>query len=222
MRPWQHAVSSAADRRSWQDDLDIHEFMDATKFACADRRHRIVLHHVDLGTEIAEMAFPALREVRAIVEQHVREDLGKPVSLADWWELCDESCLPKPDPRRIAGGQSGVTALVAGRVAKDMKGAIDRVCNLLFAPPRFLAKCSESLTPPPERGLPILMNSVGPMIARKVFGPPEPIGLHQTVVDYGWLAEAIIFTVYGRIPDLGEIVRCWRTEPTSHSSVESL
>jgi hypothetical protein len=32
-------------------------------------------------------------------------------------------------------------------------------------------------------------------------------------VDFGWIAEAAIFTAFGRIPDLGEVVRCWAEEP---------
>lgn len=214
MRPWQHAKSSAGKARSWQDDLPVHEFLDSTKYACADRRHRVVLHNVDLGAEIAERVFLARHDLRAIVRTHVEEDLGHPASLADWWNFCDESKLPRPVRRRLSGGSSGIAELVGNRVPHDARGEIDRVCELLFLPVGFLVDCYASSIPPAERGLPILMNSVGPMIARHVFGPPRTIASSKVVVDYGWLAEAVIFTVYGRIPDLGEIVRCWNGEPT--------
>lgn len=51
------------------------------------------------------------------------------------------------------------------------------------------------------------------MIVRQVFGPPRELS-NSVIVDYAWIAEAAIFTAFGRIPDLGEIVRCWSSEPT--------
>jgi hypothetical protein len=63
-----------------------------------------------------------------------------------------------------------------------------------------------------ELALPILMNAAGPMIVRRVFGPPRSLE-DSRFVDFGWIAEAAIFTAFGRIPDLGEVVRCWAEEP---------
>ncbi len=58
MRPWQHAKSSARKERDWLIDLPIHEFMDSTKAACPDLRHRMILHNADLGPELTARAFP--------------------------------------------------------------------------------------------------------------------------------------------------------------------
>lgn len=206
MRPWQHARSSAKSIRKWEDDLPLHEFIDATKFACAERGHRAVLHHVDLGTEVAARAFPERSDVPRIVRQHVVEDLGTPAALADWFDLCNAPELPTPIDRRVQGGAKGVANLVAPRLSNSAHGAVLDVCELLFLPNRYLPEHEQT-------ALALFMNSVGPMLVRRIFGPPSAVG--DTIVDHAWIAEAVIFTVFGRIPDLGEITRCWTAEPTA-------
>mgnify|MGYP000079152621 CR=1 FL=1 len=206
MRPYQHAISSTATRQDWTHDLPIHEFLDSTKYACADRRHRVVLHHCDLGSDIAGRVFSNRNDVERVVQMHVREDLGRIATLKDWFDCCDLSSLPRPVTRRVEGGASGVAEHIAGRMPKETREAIDEVCSFLFLPLQYLP--SNGL-----QALPILMNSAGPMIVRQVFGPPQEIS-DGIIVDYAWIAEAAIFTSFARIPDLGEIVRCWSSEPT--------
>ena len=205
MRPYQHARSSARGARPWQDDLALHEFMDSTKAACADRRHRVVLHHVDLGAEIARAVFPDRQDVDGLVRSHVTEDLGHAASLADWFEFCDPDALPRPAPHRIADGPDGLVRRIMPRLSAAAHPAAHAVCAFLFRPCAFLSY-------QPERALPLLMNAVGPLIVRRAFGPPVEAG-DGAVVDHGWIAEAAIFTAFGRIPDLGEVVRCWWSEP---------
>ena len=205
MRPYQHARSSARDARSWTDDLPVHEFLDATKFACADRRHRAVLHHVDLGAEIAAHAFPDRSDVRRLVESHVVEDLGHTATLADWFALVDVERLPEPVHRRVANGAKGVASMVGTKLPDTARPSVEAVCRFLFRPCDYLPDQS-------EHALPILMNSAGPMIVRRVFGPPTELP-DGTIVDHGWIAEAAIYTAFGRVPDLGEVVRCWNGEP---------
>ena len=94
MRPWQHAKSSAGKDRTWAADLPIHEFMDSTKVACPDLRHRMILHNADLGPELAARAFPDRPDARAIALQHVSEDLNCIPTLADWLADCDLTQLP--------------------------------------------------------------------------------------------------------------------------------
>lgn len=206
MRPWQHACSSARNVRPWTSDLDLHEFMDVTKFACADRRHRVVLHHIDLGAEVVSRVFPERTDGSSLVSSHVIEDLGQPATLADWFEYCEAGQLPSPVSRRLADGPKGVAAMVGARHPEWTREAVRKVCEFLFSPTLFLPS-------QPERALPLFMNAVGPLIVRRVFGPPEPPEDGKTVVDYGWIAEAVIYTVFGRIPDLGDVVRCWTAEP---------
>ena len=93
---YRHAQSSA---RRWggdpEDYLKIHEFIDGSKRAFGDVRHRALLHNT-WGCWVAQEVFgPMLviekREggekrvpVREIVERHIEEDLGFIPSPGDW------------------------------------------------------------------------------------------------------------------------------------------
>lgn len=211
MRPWRHAISSTGKREDWQKDLPIHEFMDMTKIACADRRHRIVLHHVDLGTAIVQMAFPDRHsEIAGIVAKHINEDMGVLCTLDDWFQQIDLDRLPSALPRRLELGVEGIIQMIAQPLPRPMHPGVRRVVEFLFLPSRF---CSA----PIEKSLSVLMNSMGLFLVRHVFGPPVEIIGHREnsvcVVDYGWIAEATIFTMYGRIPDLREVVASIKSEP---------
>lgn len=206
MRPFQHAQTSVPNSEDWEKDLEVHEFMDSTKFACADRRHRVVLHHADLGAAIVERAFPNRQDTAQLVRQHIYEDLGRTVSLDDWFEIVDTTRLPSPIHRRIDGGYGKIAEYVSGRLPHSTHLEAKAVCEFLFSPTTYLSI-------DPLRALPLMMNSCGPMIVRKVFGKPRAMP-DGKIVDYGWIAEAAIFTAFGRIPDLREIIDCWDFEPT--------
>jgi hypothetical protein len=180
MRPWQHAVASSMQlgRSSgqpvdWSTLLPLHEFLDCSKTGSADRRHRIMLH---LGAEVAAKAFPDIAGCAGIVAQHVREDLGQEALLTDWLERVDFAALPKPVARRIREGPEGVARLVAARLSglgaapaalvPDQEKAALAVAEFLFAPLRHAPGF-------PESALCVLMNSVGPALVRRVFGPPQ-------------------------------------------------
>ena len=90
--PYHHALSS---QKSWggavEDTLSIHDWFDASKMILADFRHRALRHHAE-GIFMAETIFGQtitlssgrIIPVRWIGEQHVREDLGRIPSFADW------------------------------------------------------------------------------------------------------------------------------------------
>lgn len=89
---YHHAVSSARRFGGVPADYQpIHDFLDSSKAAYADARHRAVLHHT-LGIFIAERVFghaivnSAGRAVpvRVIAEQHVKEDHGRIPTVKDW------------------------------------------------------------------------------------------------------------------------------------------
>lgn len=98
--PYHHALSSA---RKWGGSPDcymaLHEWFDATKAHLGDFRHRALRHHSE-GIFLAETLFGRTMTldtgrvvpVRLIGEQHVREDLGRVPSVADWLR-----CL-RPEP----------------------------------------------------------------------------------------------------------------------------
>ena len=92
MKPFKHAKGSVA---RWggipQDYLPLHDFIDQTKMAMPDLRHRAVLHNA-FGCYLVERVFGHTiknsdgREVstRDVAEQHIIEDMGFLPSLEDW------------------------------------------------------------------------------------------------------------------------------------------
>lgn len=94
MKPYIHARSSAKKYGGEPEDyIAIHDFMDSTKSAVADVRHRCVLHSA-FGCFIVEQMFGTnitnshgkLVSVRDIAEDHIIEDLGFIPTLEKWLE----------------------------------------------------------------------------------------------------------------------------------------
>jgi hypothetical protein len=90
--PYHHALSSV--RRfggAVEDYHALHSWFDESKMLVADFRHRALRHHAE-GIFMAERLFGTtlmnadrrIIPVRWIAEQHVREDLGRIPSFADW------------------------------------------------------------------------------------------------------------------------------------------
>jgi hypothetical protein len=90
--PYHHALSSV---RRWggqvDDYLAIHQWFDQTKELWPDFRHRALRHHSE-GIFLAERLFGVTMKtsdgrvipVRWIGEQHVKEDLRRIPTAADW------------------------------------------------------------------------------------------------------------------------------------------
>lgn len=90
--PYHHALSSV---RKWggvpADYLPMHSWFDESKMIVADFRRRALRHHAKgifmteriFGTAIAN-ADGRVVPVRWIGQRHVREDLGRISSFADW------------------------------------------------------------------------------------------------------------------------------------------
>jgi hypothetical protein len=90
--PYHHALSS---QKTWGGSIEdrsvtVH-IIDASKMILADFRHRALRHHAE-GIFMAETLFGKtiiltsgrIIPTRWIGEQHVREDLGRIPSFADW------------------------------------------------------------------------------------------------------------------------------------------
>jgi hypothetical protein len=84
-KPFVHSLSSARKHGGKPEDyLDIHQFMDSSKAAMADNRHRALTHNAWFIGTIIERVFGITRtnsdgkvySVRGIAEQHVLEDYG--------------------------------------------------------------------------------------------------------------------------------------------------
>lgn len=197
MRPWWHARQSARRRSAdWQEDLEIHEFIDSTKIACPDLRHRVVLHNSDLGVWLTEQAFPARNDCAAVVRQHVMEDLGAVPTLGQWMAKGQRPSRLRwrePDDEDVVRSACEHTGLVDA-------SPVRRVLSLLTCAERFLSG-QEAF----GRGL--LMNNFGPYLVRRLMGPPHAIqqeGRKTVMFDAAWIAEGIIIANFGRIPLLSE------------------
>lgn len=92
MKPHLHARNSARKHGGRPEDYqDIHDFIDSSKAASADGRHRLVLHHA-FGCFVVERVFGTTRtnseggtySPRDIAEEHILEDLGFIPSLDHW------------------------------------------------------------------------------------------------------------------------------------------
>lgn len=89
---YHHAVSSARRYGGVPEDyLEVHNWLDGSKEHLADFRHRALRHHSE-GIFMAERLFGVtiinsdgrIVPVRFIAEQHVKEDLGRIPTVADW------------------------------------------------------------------------------------------------------------------------------------------
>lgn len=168
----------------------------------------MILHNTDLGLELTARAFPNRADARAIAMQHIIEDLGRPYPLSDWLGRCDPRLFPRVFKRRLEIGKEGIIDLVAARLHPAAKAAVEDVHAVLTLPVKFAPEY-------PDLAYCVLMNAAGPGIVRRICGAPRQIEHEhgKCIVDMAWIAEAIIFTMFGRIPDLGEVVRGCLDEP---------
>jgi len=92
MKPLIHAkVSVKRHGGCVEDYLPIHEFIDSSKIAMPDVRHRAILHS-SFGCYMAERIFGTYItnaqgkdvSVRDLAEEHIQEDLGFIPEVSDW------------------------------------------------------------------------------------------------------------------------------------------
>jgi hypothetical protein len=124
MKPWSHALISAKKFGGTPEDyIDIHEFIDSSKSAHADMRHRAILHSA-FGIYVTALVFgtmeqvkgewrrmPYIRnsegkvvQVRDVAEQHVIDDLGRIPSVGDWLKnMTLEAWMGGPVRKRKVG-----------------------------------------------------------------------------------------------------------------------
>ena len=143
MRPWQHAKSTAGRNADWRQYLPIHEFLDSTKVACPDLRHRMILHNVDLGPAVAAMAFPERNDARAIALQHVKEDLGGTPLLLDWIDTCDVSKWPQPPYRRGSFEFDSIVRRIVHAQGLNREDDVRAVLDLLLVPVSVVKGCAD-------------------------------------------------------------------------------
>ncbi len=208
MSPWQHAKSSAGKNGTWLDDLPIHEFMDSTKAACPDLRHRMILHNADLGPELAARVFPDRPDARDVALQHVAEDLGWTPTLTEWIDGCDPVRMPRPISRRLPLDRG----MLASQLARNQHLRDDdqarAVLDLLLLPTELAGLAA----------LPVLLNGFGTALTRLVFGPPRELpGLQggRAIFDAAYVAEAIAHWVFGVILPLPDVLAAVHQAPVT-------
>jgi hypothetical protein len=157
----------------------------------------MILHSVDFGAALAKLAFPERCDTDELVLQHVVEDLKVPRTLGEWLRHCRLANLPRLHP---AAFPIDIENIVAQEIACVGDGAgewVRRVCSLLAMPMKFA----------PEFGpdsLCVLGNSFGPVLVRRVIGPP--IELDGVLFDPALCAERIIFRLYRAVPPMTAVV----------------
>lgn len=202
MQPYMHAKASARQSgRPWQDDLEIHEFMDLAKHACPDLRHRLLLHNSDLGPELAAMAFADRADAKDIAMMHVRQDLGWEPNLAAWLERFDLGRLPRVKQHREA--PADIVQAATDHFGLSEIAPIQMVWDMLTLPTKMVPAH-------PAIAELLLFNSVGPILARAIFGPPRSLpklGGGDAIVDFSWVAEGMIVAWVGTIYSLETVLR---------------
>ncbi|MBX7190522.1 MAG: hypothetical protein K1X94_00605 [Sandaracinaceae bacterium] len=190
-------ASARREGRAWESDLAIHELVDASKGAWADLRHRVVLHHVDLGAELVARAFPDRHDAAAIVRAHVHQDLGEARTLAQWLTSIDVSRLP----RRRARDLDAILEDERRRARLSDHEAPREVLAFLLSP---RAHAPEH----PDAAHALLANEAGIALTRHVLGGPRRVrGAHgdEVIFDPAYCAEAIVHRLHRRIPSLREL-----------------
>ena len=208
MRPYQHAQTSAArSSRAWVEDLAIHEFIDSTKAAFPDLRHRMILHSVDLGAAIGRSRVSDRSDVRAIVRRHVIEDLGHARTVGDWLTHCSVERSAKSLSRLLPIDEETLIEAERKRQALASHDGPRAVLEILKLPVQLA----------PEHGdaaWSVLCNSFGSFVVRQVLGPPRDLRGAKgspAIFDPTWCAEAMIFGIYRTIPELRSVVTALRT-----------
>lgn len=92
MKPLQHAqISRKTYGGCWQDYIEVHNFLDSSKAACAHFKHRFLLHHregVELGARIFGETLVNSEnkqiETRRLLTDHLIEDVGIVATVEDW------------------------------------------------------------------------------------------------------------------------------------------
>lgn len=99
MKPLQHAqISQKTHGGTWQDYIEIHNFLDSSKATCAHFKHRFFLHHaegIELGVKIFGQNLVNSEgksiATRQLLTEHLIEDVGRLVTVEDW----SRDLLPK-------------------------------------------------------------------------------------------------------------------------------
>ena len=215
MRPFHHAkASSARDGRPWREDLEVHEFLDSSKLAFADLRHRLILHSADLGMELAKRVFPDRSDIRTIVENHLLEDMGEVRTLSQWLARCNLNALPRLHPGSRPVDERALLDAEQKRLGLPDQAGPKAVLEILRLPSTVSPEYE-------EHAWCILGNSFGPYLVRRILGGPAELESESgptVIFDPAWCAEGIIYHLFRTIPEVRTVAMALRTSCESNRS----
>lgn len=206
------------------DYYDLHHWFDTSKAHDAHVRHRLVLHH-DFGVHLAEHIFGShIGEnnvpVKEIGNQHVREDFGKSVKLADLMTGDNPwLTLPRPpmQPHQILVRFPDV--LKSGKVS-------DYVNFKVFFEMPYSFLCDTSGVRQKDEwysATALLANSFGVFLCEQMHGPMWQCPSNGRLFPTRFVAERFVKELWnGRIPSLATLLQKIQPRPELYINAASL
>jgi hypothetical protein len=174
--PYHHALSSAKTKKfkcnNWKTHFPLHNWLDSSKFAFADARHRSLFHN-PAGVLIATKLFKNIKNAKQIATQHISEDMGNVYTINKWlpreyWPQGSNphklrvslNINPKLNPTNIIE-----SLLYQAPFPKTLLPQIKKGLNLLLSP----EKTEDFEIDDPRRFF--FFSSVGPYLCEQLLGP---------------------------------------------------
>ena len=222
MNPVQHARSSAHHHGGvWRDYVNFHLFFDQSKAAFPQVQHRIFLHTLDLGYELARRVHGETLmnsdgtavSVRALTEQHMREDLGFRLGVDDWLNLMPEPLwYQKRDRVRLPREVEAFASEPEVAAAAMWGGEADE-----YKPVTEFLDLASTFTQHPLAHL-ILNNSLGLFLAEQALGPAIETR-DGRIVPTRLVAEKIVHARTRRIATPEQVAGGIRLQPWMHGAL---
>lgn len=218
MKPFIHAeISAHRYGGTWTDYIDLHNKMDESKAHFASMQHRLFFHS-DFGIDLAEKIFGATYHAKSIaldiptrllLTDHVVEDLGRVVPIAEWMSdmPMEQFRVRRPRADFIPLLEDPIAGAVErwGGVADDYRAIIE-----FFDSARAYALTD-------EKALWTLHNSFGIYVAEMVFGVTITNAAGK-VVCVRTIGEDLVQARTGYIPSFGAILSRIRLTPWMRGS----
>jgi hypothetical protein len=178
--PYHHALSSARALQdenvqtpehtlSWKDHFALHDWLDSSKFAFADARHRSLFHN-PAGVKLSTKIFKELKDAKTIANQHITEDMGQVYEIKKWLPT---EYFPKTtlhNQKLTVNGELSLSDLKGSLIfnnpfPKEIQDKISMGIDCLLSPEKTEQMELTSL----QRFF--FFTSTGPYIVEKVLGP---------------------------------------------------
>lgn len=217
--PYHHSVSSANNPKfqgnnKWEDHFELHAWLDSSKFAFADARHRSLFHN-PAGVSIASKLFKDIKNAKEIATQHITEDMGKVYQIKDWlpleyWPSHTLNNEPLNLSELITLKEAKTDLMSNNPFPLEIQPQIALGLDLLLSP----EKTESFLENDPRRFF--MFSSVGPYIIEKLLGPtlnpngyklkPTPQNPNNRLLATRSVFEFFIQKIWGLIPSPQDFV----------------